>query len=107
MGPWPNAETSRINRWWFEDTDARRHTIELVREHWKCAEDRGTLTRSERARLNLADTIKDRVAGDAAKCGGPPSVFNDLLACAINRVDWMHLADAWLDTEELNGYEGL
>ena len=65
-------------------------------------------TRSEQARITLADRIKEWVTDDL--CALPTrlqaSMVADLLGAALSEVDWFEIADNWLsDSDDIQGYE--
>ena len=98
---WTNYETWAVQLWLNNEEPSYRHWTDQAAEVWKNTEAEGYLTRSESARRQLADMLKDDIESGDPLDGA--SVYHDLLTSAIGGVNWSEIANAWL--EPLDGYE--
>lgn len=103
---WKNYETWAVGLWLDNDEGSQAMVREWTREAWLDApsgESYGVLSDSQVARFTLADTAKEWAEEAMPDLGA--SLWSDLLRGAMSEVDWIELADAWLEAEELDGYE--
>jgi hypothetical protein len=105
---WANYETWAVALWIDNEEPLYREKLERVQQAWQDAEGQYrtrlgtnvTFTRSEEARLNLAEELKDWLEEMRPEEGA--SLWTDLLSAALSEVDWMEIADNWLS--EMDGY---
>jgi hypothetical protein len=106
---WANYETWAVALWIDNDeslSDERDQRVQIV---WNLSEEDNarqtrltgvTFTRSEHARLDLAEELKDWI--EEMRPEGGASLWTDLLSAALSEIDWMEIADNWLS--EMDGY---
>lgn len=109
---WTNYETWAVNLWIGNDEGSHHYWDETTRTIWETVTSQARLdtpfTASEQARLDLAETLKDDLEEnlpadiDQAVHG---TMYADLLNAALDRVEWMEIADGLLEACELDGYE--
>ncbi len=88
---WANYETWAVNLWIGNEEPAYRHWRAVARECWAGAEADTTLTREERAALDLADRLKCEFE-EANPLAESASVWSDLLGAALAEVNWLEIA---------------
>ena len=86
---WKNYPTWAVNLWLSNDEGLYFQTRELVLEARESHD-------SEFVRVETADAIRDFVRDDLAPDLGA-SFAADLLGYALDQVDWLEIADAWLE----------
>jgi hypothetical protein len=106
---WANYETWAVALWIDNEEPLYREQQERVQAVWEASEEDNarqtrltgvTFTRSEHARLDLAEEIKDWIQEMRPEEGA--SLWTDLLSAALSEVDWLEIADNWLS--EMDGY---
>lgn len=108
---WTNYETWAVNLWMDNEQGSQAYWAEQAREQWNAYKDGkrvDVLTPSERARREFADLIRDAHDDDMPETVSDAvrnTVFADLLNAALASVNWMEIADSWLENAELDGYE--
>lgn len=100
---WHNYETWAVKLWIDNEEPSYRYWQEATRAAWGDPEEwDGESNRSRKARMALADQLKDEYAENAPELDG---IYSDLLGAALSEVDWYEIADSMLTDAELEGYE--
>ena len=81
---WKNYPTWAVNLWLSNDEGTYNHVSETIAE---CA--------GETRRVDAADWLRDFVRGNTEL--DEASMRSDLLGYALDQVDWLEIADAWLE----------
>jgi hypothetical protein len=94
---WANYETWCVNLWLTNDEGADCYWREQAADRLAEAEDRPEphLTPRERARVALADQLRDELTEEESIPGA--NLYRDLLNAALGEVDWHEVADAFLE----------
>jgi hypothetical protein len=87
---WANYPTWAVNLWLSNDESLHRTTLTIVEE---IAND------PDLGRGRVADAIKLYVRDDLAPDLGA-SFAADLLGYALDQVDWIEIADNWIEEQE-------
>ena len=99
---WTNYETWNVKLWM--DNDGYEYYAERAQEIYDASRADSDFTRSERATLTLADSLKDQYENamqdvlDASKA--QTSVWADLLGAALSEVNWHEIANSLMDEVE-------
>lgn len=101
---WKNYETWAVALWIGNDQGSYGRAMEMVDNAWDCADPDKYFSRSERARLDLADSLKDWFE-EENPLSHEASVFSDFLSAALSEVDWLEIADNFLSDRELSASE--
>lgn len=89
---WTNYETWCVNLWLSND-EGSYHMWQECAEHWHGEEPTSEVwTKAESARINLAEELKEWHEGQANMALDTATVFSDLLASALQDVDWQEIA---------------
>lgn len=101
---WTNYETWAFALWWDNDRGLYEEREEQALGFWKAAESERLYScdRSQTARINLAEWIKDSWVEENCPDLGA-SLWADLLGAAMSEIDYHEVADNWLS--EVEGYE--
>jgi len=110
---WKNYETWAVKLWLDNEEGSSRYWADATREAWENAEAETPFTRSERARHDLADQLKDEIdqnMPEAITEAVDGTLYSDLLNAALGEVCWQEIADAMLsyadaDADEKHQYE--
>lgn len=95
---WNSYETWLVNLWLSNDEYTDQETREKAQEAWNNASPSQYFTREERARLDLADSLKDWLDDMQEEAGLASSgLFTDMINAALREVDWHDLAEHYLD----------
>ena len=99
---WSNYETWLVNLWMSNDAvvcefwvgEAKRHKeeaseLEQVRD--------GLWTETEGAMIGLAEQLKADIEEGRPEEECEWGLYGDLLTAALAEVDWMEIADSWLE----------
>ena len=97
---WTNYATWCVQLWLNNEEPSYRRWTTQAKEVWGDAKRDEYLTRSEVARRQLAERLQGEIEDGSPLDGG--SLYSDLLTSAIGDVNWLEIADAWLDP--LEGY---
>lgn len=92
---WKNYPTWNVNLWLSNDEGLYRYTLELTTEALGDAEAKGVGA----GRGDVAQRIKTFVVDDLAPDLGA-SFAADLLGYALDQVDWLEIADAWIESAQ-------
>lgn len=96
---WTNYETWCVSLWMSNDCGSYEHCREMAREAWQDAEGDASITRKERAAIDLADTLKaEWDEGNPLTEAGP---YADLLGAALSEVNWYEIAEHLIGNEDL------
>jgi len=104
---WTNYETWCVNLHITNEQSTQQYWQDAAEESWKSAEDTTSRphcwTRSEDARIRLADLLKEshhpnHTYGEAAE--KLPLMWQDMLGAAFDEVDWMEIANVLLSYVE-------
>lgn len=93
---WKNYETWNVALWIDNDQGSYNERIRLAQEAWDEAEADRSFTRLEQAQFDLADKLKDWIE-EQNPLANDASLFSDLLNAALSEVDWMEIAENWLE----------
>jgi len=98
---WANYPTWAVNLWLSNDEGLYRETLDRVESARRGAATPDDYDRVNTIRIGTADAIEHYVQELAPDLGA--SFPADLLGWALGQVDWLELADAWLEerAEEL------
>lgn len=93
---WKNYPTWNVHLWLSNEEPLYRACHALANQACKEAEDQKDTERFPReARFILADTLKEFVEDQLPEL--PASHASDLLTWAVEQVDWLEVADAFLE----------
>ena len=95
---WTNYETWVVKLWIDNEEPSYRFWRDAARQVWDNAEADSTFSRSERARLDLAEQLKCELDENADF--DLVGFYADLLNAALSEVNWMEIADSMLDDNE-------
>lgn len=96
---WTNYETWNVALWLDNEQSSERYWRCAAQDAWdeSPADDavvRGTWTREEAAKYNLADKLKNEITDSVPDLGA--SMWSDLLGAALSEVNWDEIAENWL-----------
>ena len=91
---WANYPTWCVNLWLSNEEPLYREALERVREAAEVAE-----THTTPKRVEAGDALREWVTLDLVPELGA-SFASDLLGWALGQVDWMEIADGWLEQVE-------
>jgi hypothetical protein len=97
---WANYETWAVALWIDNEEATYLERRGMAEESWEEAEADDHFTRSQRARIDFADDLKEWIAAGQPELEA--SLWSDLLSAALSEVDWLEIADNWLS--EMEGY---
>jgi hypothetical protein len=108
---WTNYETWVVKLWMDNERGSYDHWRAQAVDAWEAATANGIITRSDRARFDLADLLKAEHEDNTLEVRG---VYADLLRAALSEVNWYEIADALLNdmqenaepSEDTEAYEG-
>ena len=97
---WKNYETWCVHHWLSNDEDTYRHWRAEARRHRReatsCLQVKdGTWSVEQAIRFNLADELRQEVEHDGG-CSFS-SLYTDLIQAALSVVEWVEIADAFLE----------
>lgn len=102
---WKNRETWLVNLWfgnekgsWSWWNEQAREIVSNVFETWE--PEYGWQTRENEAGSRLAEEMKEQVEDIAYETLGEAGLLYDLLSGAIGWVDWLEVAENWLEEIE-------
>lgn len=91
---WTNYPTWAVNLWLSNDEGLYRATLELVEQAHQV--DEGDTFVRNLERVQTGDALKSYVRDELAPDLGA-SFAADLLGFALDQVNWIEIADAWLE----------
>ena len=95
---WANYETWNVALWLGNDESSERYWNATAQEVYDESEKDKNFSRMERAKIDLADRLKDEIEESKPEVEG---MFADLLNAALSEVDWDEIAEHYLsDIEE-------
>lgn len=95
---WTNYETWIVKLWMDnEETTQYFFWRDVSFGVWNSAIETETATRSEHARHELAEVLKEEYEHELPELAGP---YRDLVGAALTRVDWFQIADSLLDEQD-------
>lgn len=99
---WNNYETWLVNLWMDNSKESNTFWSGLAEEKYNGAAEDKYLTRPEVAAIDLAEALKEYHNEDCPEL--PLGIYSDLLRAALDTVDWLEIAVAWIAriTEEVN-----
>lgn len=100
---WTNYETWNVNLWMTNDQGSQEWATQLATDIFEQSAAEGVLTRSEKARYDLGDYLKNYY--DESLPESLAGVYLDLLNAALSEVNWDEIANSMLGGAELEGYE--
>lgn len=92
---WTNYETWLVKLWMDNDQGSYNYWQEIAQEIYNEARADANFTKEERAKLDLADQLKNEHEENAPT--GTSGVYSDLMKGALGRVDWHEIAQALID----------
>lgn len=97
---WSNYETWAVNLWLTNEESSQRHWRERGEEARRLAESEpdDVLTKEERAKIALADQLRDEIT-EASPLADSATLYEDLLGAAFSEVDWAEIAQAFLERD--------
>lgn len=99
---WHNYETWAVKLWIDNEEGQYNRWRGITAATWVQAVATTYGTKSQDARLRLADNLKGWHENAAPSL---PNVYGDLLSAALGEVDWFEIADSMLTDADLDGYE--
>lgn len=87
---WTNYETWAVNLWMQNEESSYHFWKDVTFGVWNSAKATDIATRSEHARFELAEVLKEEHENQLPELKG---VFADLLNAAFSEVDWYEIAD--------------
>ncbi len=100
---YPNYETWNVALWLDNDESDQAFWIAATQEIWDEAKPTSVFSRSESARLALANGLRETIEDQTPTLEG---IYSDLLGAALQEVIWSHIADNWLG-ELTDEYEAI
>jgi hypothetical protein len=103
---WKNYETWNVKLWLDNDQGTAEYWAEVAEQIFEDATEVQYRTKSESARYDLADQLKDELEDQNPLNNPPPtwsdevpsaSMWHDLLGAAFSEVDWHEIANAFLE----------
>ena len=98
---WTNYETWCVNLWMTGDQPSDKRWRQVARRAWESAKADATFSRSENARITLAEWLDQEITAGNPVEGA--TLWSDLVNSALSEVDWHELANAFL--ADMEGYE--
>jgi hypothetical protein len=98
---WPNCQTMLVHDWLTTDEGRIRYWREQARQARAQAEEEATQPQDDAAELAaqiLADQIEEEFEETNPLDEDEPSVWTDLLDCALYEVRWFAIAQSFLDS---------
>jgi hypothetical protein len=99
---WANYETWNVALWIDNDQGSYSQRQEMAEDAWKDAESSRTFTRLEQATLDLAKSLEAWIE-ELNPIADQASLFTDLLNAALGEVDWMEIAEHFMDDVDKDG----
>lgn len=99
---WTNYETWNVKLWLDNDQCSYAYWQETANDVWDASEPRSCFSRSDAARYDLADQVKESIE-EHNPLADDDSMYSDLLGAALSDVNWDEIANSLL--EECEGYE--
>jgi hypothetical protein len=93
---WTNYETWNVKLWLDNDEGSYHWLEDLAQTAWDNAEADKHFTREERAKLDLADTLKSEIE-EQNPLADQATMWSDLLSAALSEVNWMEIAGSVLE----------
>ena len=100
---WKNYETWAVNLWLQNDEGTYQYWLGSASDAWEQAEADRTFSRMENAREALYMQLRNELLEAADEAVDSGTLWADLLGAALGDVEWLEIADAFLecvDTDE-------
>jgi hypothetical protein len=97
---WRNYETWAVKLWLDNKESSYQHLASLTANVWASATATSWGSRSDTARVELAEAIKEWIEAETPQLGA--TLWADLLNAALGEVDWFEIADNQLS--DTDGY---
>ncbi len=95
---WSNYETWLVKLWIDNDEGSQSYWIEQAQETYENADADGLFSKTERAALNLMDSLKEQHEQVIEEAGVPQSGFiADLMNAAMSEVNWHEIAASLIE----------
>lgn len=98
---WTNYQTWAVNIWMERNDKARRYWREKAVKHRRAAREcllvhERIWTEQDAVKSSFAEQIKEEIYG-GVPFSGDSGLYGDLLWAAIGQVNWIELAEHWLN----------
>jgi len=94
---WFNYETWLVNLWMTNDQGSDEYWRETAQEAYDRASADTVCTREQRARITLADILKEEIESTQPDTEG---MWADMMNAAISEVNWDEIAEHLIDDVE-------
>jgi hypothetical protein len=91
---WTNYETWNLALWIGNERGSYEYWRERTAESYRNAVASKPFTKAERAKLDLADALKDETEENIPELQG---FYADVLRAAVSEVNWYEIASNWVD----------
>ena len=95
---WTNYETWLVNLWIDNEQGSDEFWRSTAGEYYENAEATAYSTKSESARYDLAEYMKDHFEEWSPLDPNAASIYHDLLCAALSSVNWHETAERWINS---------